>query len=226
MGQAASQRIGGDLLALAPTVPHPDQVHTGRIVAALACICLAALVVGAGCSVSRRTEPGRSIGDYDYCVVGEKLTHRYTDDATSILGQSFVILQDDDPRLKLAAIREKACLVSLEWSRGFWSSAAWVEIKDYEDRTTVLRSDVRGGMLYTGHEGDIQEVLADVAAARAAGPPIPADARTVPVPEEPTTSGAERSTTERLLELNELRARGLITEDEYSEQRTKIINGL
>jgi len=227
MGPIADES-GPTSAAAVPTRAETCRVRLDRLAAAavLVCICSATLMFGAGCNVSRRTTPGRSIGDYDYCVVGEKLTHRYTDEAASILSPSFVVLQDDDPRLKSPAIREKACLVSLEWSRGFWSSAARVDIRDYEDRTTVQRSHVRGGMLYTGHEGDILKVLEDVAAARAAGPPLPPDAGTLPAPEETTGSGVEKSTTERLMELNDLRARGFITEDEYSEQRAKIIDGL
>jgi hypothetical protein len=208
--------------------PHTAHRHLGRMAAVgtLAGICLATLLMGTGCSISRRTTPGRSIGDCTYAVVGEELTHRYTDEATSILSRSFVVLQDDDPRLGSPAVRQKACLVSLEWSRGFWSSSAWVEIKDHEDRTVIFKNHVRGGMMYAGYEGDILKVLSDVATERAAGPPLAPDAETVSIPEEPPTSGVQRSTTNRLMELNDLRARGLITEDEYSEQRSKIIDGL
>ncbi len=80
-----------------------------------------AVVVVPGCGVSRKTgASGRSIGDYDYCVVTEKHAYRYTDDAIRILNKSFVVVKDDDdPRLVSPAVRQKACLLSLDWNRGF-----------------------------------------------------------------------------------------------------------
>lgn len=138
---------------------------------------LSANVLVSGCGVSRSTGPGKAIGYYDYSVLNPHMSYADFHTAQSMLGQSFAVLPDDDPRLELPNVRQKACMVSIDWRRGFWSSSAWAEVKDYGDGTHVLTSSVRGGMLWMGVKGDVSEVIRDVAAARAAGPALPPDAR-------------------------------------------------
>jgi hypothetical protein len=202
--------------------PGPARTHSAAA-GVLVWLCAAGIAVS-GCAVSRRTAPGRGLGDYDYCVVGEKYAHRYADEATTILSRSFIVVQNDDPRLESPVIRRKACVLSLEWSRGFWSSAAYAELTDFDNHSMIQRSRIRRGMFWAGHHGDILDVLEDVAAARAAaGPPVPTD---VEIPPAVTTKtlGARHSKADRLMELGDLRARGLISESEYSKQRAKILD--
>jgi hypothetical protein len=187
---------------------------------------LVALALAASsCGPKRISGPGRIITDCDYLVVTEKHAHRFADEAEEVLSKSFVVITDDDVRLKSPALKQKACLLSIEWSRGFWKSSATVEVKDYSNRALMHRSYVAGGMLYAGYSGDIMEALEDVAAARAEGGPVSAAARAEPLPvAEPQRGVPQASKAQRLTELNDLKERGLITDDEYSEQRTKILN--
>jgi hypothetical protein len=133
------------------------------------------------CSPSRHVYPGRPLGYYDYCVLGPNATPKYFVTAEATLAQSFVVLREGDPRVELPSVRQKACTVSIDWTRGFWGSSGWVDVKDYGSGTPVLRSHVRGGMLWMGIDGDVKDAIRDVAAARAAGPPLPPDARN-PIP--------------------------------------------
>lgn len=183
---------------------------------------LAALA--ASCGPKRTVGPGRMLTDCDYLVVTEKHAHRFADEAAEALDKSFVVVKDDDPRLNSPALKQKACLLQIEWSRGFWKSSATVDVKDYNNRALMHRSYVAGGMMYAGHSGDIREALADLAAARAEGGPVPAAARAevIPVPAPPP--GVSQSKAQRLTELNDLRDRALITDAEYSAQRAKILN--
>ena len=66
--------------------------------------------------------------------------------------------------------------------------------------------------------------IQDVVAARAEGPALPADARD-PMPATAMQGGAVKTTAERLQELNDLKARGLIDEAEYTSKRRTIIQG-
>ena len=134
---------------------------------------LSANALLSGCGVSRRTGPGGPIALYDYCVLSPNLSYEDYHMAETTLAPSCTVLSDDDPKLKLPDVRQKACTVSIDWSRGFWSSSAWVDVKDYADGTPVLTSHVRRGMLYMGIKGDVSDVVRDVAAARAAGPARP-----------------------------------------------------
>jgi hypothetical protein len=189
-------------------------------------VALLAVLLAAGCSVVREVSPGRSIGSFDYCVVSPKDTGEYFDTASSILNQSFVVLRENDPRLIQPDVREKACAVSIQRTPGFWSSSGWVEVTNYESGAEVLTSHLRSGMVWTGSDADVVEALQDVAAARAAGPPVPAEARNPANGSRPDLANpatAPRSKTERLTELNDLKAQGLITDAEYEKQRTKII---
>jgi len=178
-----------------------------------------------GCSVVREVSPGRSITSFDYCVVNPKDTGEYFDAANSILNQSFVVLRENDPRLIQPDVRERACAVSIQRTPGFWSSSGWVQLTNYESGAEILTSHLRSGMVWTGSDADVMEALQDVAAARAAGPPVPAEARN---PASPSRSdlaaSATRSKAERLTELNELKTQGLITDAEYEKQRAKIID--
>jgi hypothetical protein len=81
---------------------------------------------------------------------------------------------------------------------------------------------MRRGMVWTGAHEDVLVAIRDVAAARAAGPALPADARD-PMPASAEQPATTRSAAQRLEELNNLKARGLISEAEYSAQRKAII---
>lgn len=183
---------------------------------------LAVAVLGSSCGPQREIGPGRAITDCDYCVVTEKYAHRFADPATEILDRTFVVVKDDDARLKNPIVKQKACLLQIEWSRGFWKSSATVEVRDYSNRALMLSSYVPGGMLYAGYHRDVLEALEDIAAARAEAAPVPAAARAEPPAAPPP--GVAQSKVQRLTELNELRDRGLITEAEYSKHRSMIIN--
>jgi hypothetical protein len=171
-----------------------------RRIAPLAIAGLTLLAVS-GCAVSRTTGSARSIGSYDYCVVGREGADRYAQDATKILDRSFVVLAEDDSRLRSPVIRAKACVLHLDWSRGFWSSSASAEIKDYRNADLVQQSFMRRGMFGAGHRDAVLAVLHDVAAARASGPPVPAEARLPPA--APTSTAGSRAKAERLTESND-----------------------
>jgi len=188
----------------------------------LALIAVFATTVFAGCAVSRTTGPGRPLGTYDYAVMSRESSGEYYSTASSVLGQHFVVLDETDERLELPSVRPKACTVTVGWSPGFWSTSGWVELKDYAHGTPVHTSQMRRGMLWIGAHADVMDALRDVAAARAAGPAVPSSARE-PMPETAAPPDASRSTAQRLEELNNLRARGLISEAEYSAQRKAII---
>lgn len=181
-----------------------------------------ATTIFTGCAVHRTAGPGRPLGSYDYAVLSQEGSGEYYSTASSMLGQHFVVLDESDERLALPSVRPKACTVSVGWSPGFWSTSGWVEIKDYAHATPVHTSHMRRGMLWIGAHADVMDALRDVAAARAAGPAVPASARE-PMPEAATPPETSRSTAQRLEELNNLRARGLISESEYSAQRKAII---
>ncbi len=188
----------------------------------LTLIALLTTTLFAGCAVRRTTGPGRPLGAYDYAVMSRESSGEYYSTASSMLGQHFVVLDETDERLELPSVRPKACTVTVGWSPGFWSTSGWVELKDYAHGTPVHTSHMRRGMLWIGAHADVMDALRDVAAARAAGPAVPASARE-PMPEADTPPNASRSTSLRLEELNNLRARGLISEAEYSAQRKAII---
>lgn len=188
----------------------------------LALITILATTLAAGCAVQRTTGPGRPLGTYDYAVLSRESSGEYYSTASSMLGQHFVVLDETDERLELPSVRPKACTVTVGWSPGFWSTSGWVELKDYAHATPVHTSQMRRGMLWIGAHADVMDALRDVAAARAAGPAVPASARE-PMPEAAVPADTSRSTAQRLEELNNLRARGLISEAEYSAQRKAII---
>jgi hypothetical protein len=189
--------------------------------------CFFCLMGAAACSISRTTGPGRPIGTYDYVVVSRKDAGEYTERASSILNEAFVVLQENDPRLNDPLVRNKTCAVSIDRTRGFWSSSGTVEVTNYDSGAEILESQMRRGMVWAGSDADVIEALQDVAAARAAGPPIPPDARN---PVDPSRSApvapvaAAQSKAQRLTQLNDLRTKGLVTESEYKSLRTKIIN--
>ena len=193
-----------------PTTPHA--VAFGLILLAIA-------IGGSGCAVTRTTGPGRPLDTYDYCVISNQGAHKYYDTATRALDQSFVILNDSDPRLELPRVRQKAAVATIDWTPGFWSSSGWMELKDYSYGTHIHTSHMRRGMFWTGAHEDVLEAIRDVAAARAAGPALPADARD-PAPD---TQGEKRSTAQRLEELNDLKLQGLITQKEYDARRKSIL---
>jgi hypothetical protein len=89
---------------------------------------------------------------------------------------------------------------------------------------------MRRGAFWAGAHEDVMEAIRDVAAARAAGPPLPSDAREpVSFQEEPDVGRARSrnvgsTKADRLRELNELRVQGLISDPEYTRQRAKILD--
>lgn len=195
---------------------------SGRTTVLLALVLSAAM--SSACAIHRETGPGRPLGTYDYAVLSQETAHRYYATAESALGQSFVVVDENDPRLQLPQVRQKACTVTIDWAPGFWSTSAWVELKDYAHGTHVHTSQMRRGMFWAGSHADVMDAIRDVAAARAAGPELPAGARDpLPVVAERDSATTTRSTAQRLEDLNNLRARGLISESEYSAQRKKII---
>jgi hypothetical protein len=189
-----------------------------------ATLLLSSIALGtAGCAVKRVSGPGPSIATYDYAVISQQGSREYYERARTTLDQVFVVVDEGDPRLELPSVRQKACTVTVDWSPGFWSTSGWVELKDYAHGTHVHTSHMRRGMVWVGADADVLEAMRDVAMARAAGPAIPPEARN---PAPATHEGARnpsRSTAQRLEELNNLRARGLISESEYSAQRKAII---
>lgn len=180
------------------------------------------LLVGAGCAVKRVSGPGRPIGTYDYAVLSQQSSREYYRTAGTMLDQSFVIVDETDPRLESPSVRQKALTVTVDWSPGFWSTSGWVELKDYAHGTHVHTSHMRRGMIWVGANADVLDAIRDVAAARAAGPAVPSEARE-PVAARGEETNPTRSTAQRLEELNNLRARGLISEAEYTAQRKTII---
>ncbi len=203
--------------------------HTRSIMMLLG-ICSAFTLLLSACTVSRIPGKGRQLGSYDYLLVSESETGEYFKAAAGILDQSFVVLYDDDPRLNVRSIHQKTCTVSIGWAPGFWSTSGWVDVKDLASGAPVHTSHMRRGGFWTGSHADVMEAIRDVAAARAAGPPLPADAReSVSFQEEPDVGRARprdvgNSKADRLRELNELRVQGLITDPEYSRQRAKILD--
>jgi uncharacterized membrane protein len=67
-------------------------------------------------------------------------------------------------------------------------------------------------------------VVFDPKAAFTAKPVVPVAAQPLPQTVQPMKKGAERPLTERLATLNDLKAKGLITEDEYKIKRREIMN--
>ncbi len=188
---------------------------------------IAIAMLTTSCGPKRISGPGRILTDCDYLVVTEKHAHRFADEAAEVLDRSFVIVKDDDARLKSPLLSQKACLLQIEWSRGFWKSSATVDVKDYNNGALMHRSYKAGGFMYAGYSSDIMAALHDVAAARAEGRPVSAAARSEPPPPLQAAApppGVPQSKGERLLELNDLRQRGLITDQEYSDHRAKILN--
>lgn len=181
-----------------------------------------AILLAAACTASRDLGEGRPITDYPYAVIDPETTDGWDAEAESVLGQSFFLLSPEDPRLEQSRVWKNACIVAIESHRGFWSTSASVEMQDFRTRRLIMASQMRRGGLYAGARGDVIDALRDVAAAkgpRGAAPVEVGDA-------EPASSqggGSARTKAERLSELADLRAKGLITEAEYSTQRKSII---
>jgi hypothetical protein len=156
-------------------------------------------------------------------VISQQGSREYYQHARATLDQVFVVVDETDPRLELPSVRQKACTVTVDWAPGFWSTSGWVELKDYAHGTHVHTSHMRRGMIWVGADADVREAMQDVAMARSAGPAIPPEAREPASAMREETQSPSRSTAQRLEELNNLRARGLISESEYSAQRKAII---
>ena len=189
---------------------------------------LAALFFVSGCSARRYVYSDHAIESYDYAVIDERNSAGYIDEAERILGESFILIEENDPRLSLPAVRSKTCEVIVNWSRGFWSTTGWVEVADYESGDQVLITQTRRGVLWVGAEGDVLESLRDLASARAEGPPLPSEAEQAAVRAQasmPPGSGAS-SVEARLSELKDLYERGVITENEYKQQRKAILGSM
>lgn len=190
------------------------------------CLLACTLLLHAACSVHRDYGDGKPLGACEYGVLSEDNTGDYYQTAKNILGRSFTVIDENDPLLESPEVRRRACPVTIDWRRGFWSTSGWVDVKDWKGEP-ILRSSVRRGMFWAGAYGDVMESLNDVAAARAAEPPIPPE-QLEPAP-APAVSSANtrppgRTKAERLTELNELRIQGLISDPEYSKQRAKILD--
>jgi hypothetical protein len=194
-------------------------------------ICFALSLLLPGCTVHREAGRGRQLGSYDYCLVTQREAQGYFEDATTILNQSFVVLHEDDPRLNLARVHQKTCTVSIEGAHGFWSSSGWVDVRDLGTSEPVHTSHMRRGMFWAGTHDDVMEAIRDVAAARAAGPPLPpdardpADARTI-ADEGHGGSEPAASVEERLRRLDRLYDTGAITKSEYERKRHDLIDAL
>src|SRR5690606_10314067 len=125
-------------------------------------------------------------------------------------GRSFTVLDESDPLLESPDVRRRACPVTIDWRRGFWSTSGWVDVKDWRGET-LLRSHVRRGMFWAGAHGDVMESLNDVANARAAEPSVPPESfepLPPPVARPASSTTSTRTKAERLTELNELRIQG------------------
>jgi hypothetical protein len=128
-----SDRMAGELGAargIAPGVTWED-FAPGRIRPMRLFVLCAVAVLSSSCAPTRVVGPGRAITDCNYCVVTEKHAHRFADPATEILDKAFVVVKDDDVRLQNPAVKQNACLLQIEWSRGFWKSSAILEIIGY-----------------------------------------------------------------------------------------------
>ncbi len=184
-----------------------------------------------GCTVSREMEPGRQLGSYDYCLVSQREAQQYFHDATAILDRSFVVVHEDDPRLNVARIHQKTCTVSIDGNHGFWSSSGWVDVRDLGTGEPVHTSHMRRGMFWAGTHDDVIDAIRDVAAARAAGPPLPPDARDpvdVTRRSDEGQAGSEPalSVEERLRRLDRVYDAGGITKSEYERKRRELIDSM
>lgn len=128
-----------------------------------------------GCAASRTPGEGGPIGDCNYCVISEAAMRGYSEEAATILGRSFIVVRENDPRLSRRVVRDKACIVSIRWRRGFFSNSAAVDVNTLDDGALILRSEARGGALWAGVDGAVADALRDIAAARGAGPPLRPD---------------------------------------------------
>jgi hypothetical protein len=193
-------------------------------------LCYAFALLLPGCTPSREAGRGKQLGTYNYCLVTQNGAQEYFYDATTILNQSFVVLHEDDPRLNVARIHQKTCTVSIDGARGFWSSSGWVDVRDLGTGEPVHTSHMRRGMFWAGTHDDVIDAIRDVADARAAGPPLPADARD-PVDmrrsdEGPVGSEPALSLEERLRRLDRVYDAGAISKSEYERKRRELIDGL
>lgn len=201
---------------------------------ATACVVAVSLVLFAtgGCRTGRTLGRDRTIDACDYCVLKGTGIRGFKEQASAALSSSFIVLQEYDPRLKNSNVRRKACAVSVDWRRGFWSTPVWAEVTDFETHTLIMRTEVRDRGMYNAPTKGVVAALQDVAAARVGGPPLPTGDATDAGDKEASPQGGTsasvqseraRPKSERLKELNGLRAEGLITEAEYAEQRAAII---
>ena len=197
----------------------------------LLAVCYAFSLLLPGCTVHREAGRGRQLGSYDYCLVTQREAQGYFEDATAMLNQSFVVLHEDDPRLNLARVHQKTCTVSIEGAHGFWSSSGWVDVRDLGTSEPVHTSHMRRGMFWAGTHDDVMDAIRDVAAARAAGPALPPEARdpvdTRTIADE-GHAGSEPagSVEERLRRLDRLYDTGAINKSEYERKRHDLIDAL
>jgi hypothetical protein len=215
----SQRRIGAGMTkTFVPSRALPG--YTSRVKTVIAIAVASAMIVG--CAASRDLGEGRPITDYSYAVVGDEATDGWHAEAESVLAGSFILLPDDDPRLEQPNVIKNACVVVVNSHRGFWSTSASVEMQDFRTRRMIISSQVRGGGLYAGAHSDVLNALKDIAQAKGPRGPEPAPV-SVPDPTSAQNAGQARSKAERLSEVADLRARGLITESEYSAQRRAII---
>ena len=133
---------------------------------------LALLIISvfiAGCGPRRTVGPGKPFAYYDYCVMSPGAMQGYDDYkmTEAALAPSCTILRPDDPRLEQPDVRQKACTISIDWRRGFWSSSAWVQVREFGTDAPILTTSVRGGMMWMGISGDVSDAIHDVASVRA-----------------------------------------------------------
>lgn len=202
-----------------------------RTVARISLLLIAVpVIVLSGCAAVRYPAEDRSINDYDYCIINERDSSGYVDEAKKILSESFIVISPNDPRLSNPDVRRKTCEAVVSWTRGFFSVTGWVEVEDYRSGDYVTIVQTRRGFLYVGAQENVLESLRVLAATRKDGPPLPplmlgsVDAAakvSAPQPAGESTSDLER----RLREIDALHQRGVISEKERASARNAVLTG-
>lgn len=123
-----------------------------------------------GCSVHRTRGTASDIRGYDNCVISEAATPHFTLRAHEVLGSAFTIVPEDDTRLESYEFRRRTAVLRIDWRRGFWSTSMWVDLLDLESNALILRSYKRAPGLWQVEPDHMDQLLADLAAARKTAP--------------------------------------------------------